>query len=254
MVNIRDFEDLNRSVLNKQNKDSVVEFALNMGKLLKNSQILLKNAAADLDSLKSEQLENQCRLLKVEDELSAKKSVQLEAVKSTVDEKLSSWSSIVKKNTGKKVTQKEMKKAVKSAMNESDREYNVIMFNVEEQDDDNPSESYDADTAIDIMNCAGLSTFDGEFITERIGTLDKDRNRPLKVKFDFKSAAFDLLAKSKNLKDDEDFGSVFIVPDRSREERVEHRKLVEQLKLTRTQNFKNVDLFGTRKFTQTIPG
>ena len=236
MVNIRDFEDLNRSVLNKQNKDSVVEFALNMGKLLKNSQILLKNAAADLDSLKSEQLQNQCRLLKVEDELSAKKSVQLEAVKSTVDEKLSSWSSIVKKNTGKKVTQKEMKKAVKSAMNESDREYNVIMFNVEEQDDDNPSESYDADTAIDIMNSAGLSTFDGEFITERIGTLDKDRNRPLKVKFDFKSAAFDLLAKSKNLKDDEDFGSVFIVPDRSREERVEHRKLVEQLKLTRTQN------------------
>ena len=56
MVNIRDFEDLNRSVLNKQNKDSVVEFALNMGKLLKNSQILLKNAAADLDSLKSEQV------------------------------------------------------------------------------------------------------------------------------------------------------------------------------------------------------
>ena len=53
-------------------------------------------------------------------------------------------------------------------MNESDREYNVIMFNVEEQDDDNPSESYDADTAIDIMNYAGLSTFDGEFITERI--------------------------------------------------------------------------------------
>ena len=166
MVNIRDFEDLNRSVLNKQNKDSVVEFALNMGKLLKNSQILLKNAAADLDSLKSEQLQNQCRLLKVEDELSAKKSVQLEAVKSTVDEKLSSWSSIVKKNTGTKVIQKEMKKAVKSAMNESDREYNVIMFNVEEQDEDNPSESYDADTAIDIMNSAGLSTFDGEFITE----------------------------------------------------------------------------------------
>ena len=129
-----------------------------------------------------------------------------------------------------------MNKAVKSAINESDREFNVIMFNVEEQDDDDPSENYDADTAMDIMESAGLNAVEGEFTTERIGALEKERNRPLKVKFDFKSTAFDLLAKSKNLKDDEQYGSVFIVPDRSREERVEHRKLVEQLKLMRTQN------------------
>ena len=45
-----------------------------------------------------------------------------------------------------------------------------------------------------------------------------------------------LLAKAKNLKDNEEYGQVFIVPDRSREERIEHRKLVEQLKLIRTQN------------------
>jgi ATP-dependent Lon protease len=131
MVNIRDFEDLNRSELNKQNKDNVDEFALNMGKLLKNSQTLLKNAATDPDSLKSQQLENQCRLLKVTTSYQLRNQFgwNLVAVKSTVDEKLSSWSSILKKSTGKKVTQKEMTKAVKSAMNESDREY-IIMFNL----------------------------------------------------------------------------------------------------------------------------
>ena len=36
---------------------------------------------------------------------------------------------------------------------------------------------------------------------------------------------------AKNLKDNEEYGQVFIVPDRSREERIEHRKLVEQLQL-----------------------
>ena len=41
-----------------------------------------------------------------------------------------------------------MKKAVKSAMNESEREYNVIMFNVEEQKDDDTSENYNYDTAL----------------------------------------------------------------------------------------------------------
>ena len=45
-----------------------------------------------------------------------------------------------------------MKKAVKSAINESDREYNVIMFNVEEQNEQDPSDNYDTDTALDIMN------------------------------------------------------------------------------------------------------
>ena len=97
----------------------------------------------------------------------------MEAVKNTVEEKLSSWAAVVKKNSGNKVTQKEMKKAVKSAINESDREFNVIMFNVEEQDDDDPSENYDADTAMDIMESAGLNAVEGEFTTERIRTLEK---------------------------------------------------------------------------------
>ena len=65
---------------------------------------------------------------------------------------MSSWAAVVKKNSSSKVSQKEMKKAVKSAINESDREYNVIMFNVEEQNEQDPSDNYDTDTALDIMN------------------------------------------------------------------------------------------------------
>ena len=195
-----------------------------------------KNAAADLDSLKCEQLQNQSKLIQAQEELSVKKSAELEAVNNTVDQKLTSWASIVEKNSSRKVTQKEMKTAVKSAMKERDREYNVIMFNVEEQDEDDTSENHDAETALEIMNCAGLNEFDGEFTAERIGSVDTERNRPLKVMFDYKSSAFDLLAKSKNLKDDANYFNVFIVPDRSREERIEHRKLVDQLKLRRSQD------------------
>ena len=235
-LNVSDLDNVTRSNVRVGNKDYVVDFAVKLATLLKTSRDLLRSAAADLDSLKREQLQCQSKLLSVQDELSVKKSAHLDAVKDTVEEKMSSWAAVVKKNSSSKVSQKEMKKAVKSAMNESDREYNVIMFNVEEQEEEDPSENYDADTALDIMNSAGIEAVEGEYTTERIGALQNDRNRPLKVKFDFKSTAFDLLAKSKNLKDSEIYGTVFIVPDRSREERVEHRKLVEQLKLIRTQN------------------
>ena len=234
--NVSDLDNVKRSVVRVGNKDHVVDFALKLATLLKTSRDLLRSAAADLDSLKREQLQCQSKLLSVQDELSVKKTAQLDAVKETVEEKMSSWAAVVKKNSSSKVSQKEMKKAVKSAINESDREYNVIMFNVEEQEEEDLSENYDADTALDIMNSAGLDAVEGEYTTERIGTLQNDKNRPLKVKFDFKTTAFDLLAKSKNLKDSEVYSTVFIMPDRSREERVEHRKLVEQLKLIRTQN------------------
>ena len=235
-LNIRELSDIKRTGLKAANKDIAVNLAINLASLLDRSGQLLRSASADLDCLKREQLESQSKLLMVQDELSVKKSAQLDAVKNTVEEKMSSWAAVVKKNSGNKVSQKEVKKAVKCAMNESDREYNVVMFNVEEQKEEDPSENYDADTALDIMNSAGLDAVEGEYTTERIGPLDKDKNRPLKVKFDFKSTAFSLLAKAKNLKDNEEYGQVFIVPDRSREERIEHRKLVEQLKLIRTQN------------------
>ena len=109
------------------------------------------------------------------------------------------------------------------------------MFNVEVQEEEDPSENYDPDTALDIMKSAGFVAVEGEFITARIGTLEKDKNWPLKVKSDFKSTSFNLLAKTKNLKDNEEYGQVSIVPDRSREARIEHRKLVEQLRLIPSQ-------------------
>ena len=198
---------------------------------------LVKCAAADLDFMKCEQLQNQSKLLEVQEEVMKNKSDQLEAVKSTVDDKLTGWAAIVEKNSAKTVTQKVMKKAVKSAMKECDREYNVVMFNVEEeQEDGDSSDQYNIDTARNVISSTGLTSFEGDFSTERIGSPDTEKNRPLLVKFDYKTAAFELLAKSKHLKDDENYSMVFIAPDRSREQRDEHRKLVQQLKKKRADN------------------
>ena len=83
-------------------------------------------------------MKNQSRLIQVQEELNVKGSVQLESVEKTVDDRLSTWSSVVAKNCEKKVSQNEMKKAVKLAIKEQDRERNVIMFDVPEPDIQGP--------------------------------------------------------------------------------------------------------------------
>ena len=235
-LKLKNLEDVTQSVLNHHNKDPVVRFAVSVTELLKRSQNLLNDPTSDLDCIKTEQLKNQARLLEVQDEPSEKKCQQLEAVKSTVDEKLTNWASVVENNTNQIVDKKEVKKAVKTALHESDREFNVVMFNVEEETEDgNSSKVFNDEVAIDVMKCAGLTGIGGVivFSTERIGVAKTGKMRPLKVKFENKAAAFDLLSCSKYLKDDETYFSVFIEPDRSREQRITHRKLVQQLKAKR---------------------
>ena len=61
LINVQDIDDLDKAVLSWSNKENVVSFALNTSKLLKSSHGLLKNAAADLDSLECEQLRNQSK-------------------------------------------------------------------------------------------------------------------------------------------------------------------------------------------------
>ena len=236
LFHVKDVDDISSSTLKPVKKDSLVEHTVKLAKLLKVSHKLLKNAATDLDSLKCEQLQNQARLIQVQEDLNVKKSVQLDSVEKTVDNKLSTWSSVVAKNSEKKVIQREMKKAVKLAINEQDRERNVIMFNVQEREVNDKNEHHDGHLAIKIMQSAGLPEQDGHFECKRIGSPEGSRIRPLKVVFSSKSTAFELLQKSKNLKDDEQFSNVFIAPDRSPEERAERKKLVELLKAKRAES------------------
>ena len=223
-INVKDVNDISKNCLKQIHKDPLVEHTLKLTKLLKSSHELLKSAAADLDTLKCEQLRNQSRIIQVQEELNDKKSVQLDSVQKTVDEKLTTWSSVVAKNSEKKVVQKEMRRAVKMAINEQDRERSVVMFNVKEREITDLNEHHDGELAYKIMQRAGLPEQDGTFNCERIGAPDSSRCRPLKISFSSKFTAFDLLLKSKNLKDDDQFNNIFIVPDRSREERAEHKK------------------------------
>ena len=148
-INVKDLDDISKTCLKQIHKDpDLVEHTLKLTKLFKSSHEMLKSAAADLDTLKCEQVRNQSKIIQVQEELNDKKSVQLDSVQKTVDEKLSTWSSVVAKNSEKKVIQREMKKAVKLAFNEQDRERSIIMFNVKEQEITDTNEHHDGDLGL----------------------------------------------------------------------------------------------------------
>ncbi len=88
-LSMRNLDDVSQNSFRNLNKDIVVEFSKSVAVILKRSHELLKLAATDLDILKCDQLKNQSKLLAIQDELTVKRSDQLEAVKTTVDEKLS---------------------------------------------------------------------------------------------------------------------------------------------------------------------
>ena len=86
------------NVLKRQNKETLISAIVSAVKIIDRSQDILNDAALDLDKVKRDHIENQSKLLVVQEELLNRKSEHLEEVKSTVDEKLTSWADVVKKN------------------------------------------------------------------------------------------------------------------------------------------------------------
>ncbi len=235
----KNLDDVSKASFSAVNKNSVVDLTKYLAALLARSQDLLKHAAGDLDSLKCDQIKIQSKLLEVQDEISVKKTDQLKEVKTVVEEKLSSWTEVVKKGTVSSnqsisLTPKKLKQAVKTAIQDSDRGRNVMMFNVpEENEDGSSSNNFDHSSTLQIMYSTGLMKR-CEISVERIGEHIAGKCRPLRVFTGSETIVFELSKGAKRLKDTACY-QIFIQPDRSREERVEHKKLVQMLKQKRAQ-------------------
>jgi len=71
----------------------------------------------------------------------------------------------------------------------------------------------------------------------RLGKVSKEktkRERPVNVTLSSHSVAHQILSQARRLRESENFGSVFVRPDRSEEERERNRLLVQELHKKRT--------------------
>ena len=228
LTRCKKLEEVTRDPLmsNKCTKDKLADIVLNLVGLVSKSRDVLRSAAGKLDEQKNDQISNQKQLLKLQEDLISSKKDQLGAVATTVKTEIRSFSDVVKKNcSGKTINPQKIAKAVRSANEQEDRSRTVIVFGVQEVQGGNSAEDpwFVNDMIAELEMNAVIER------CERVGT-ERGDFRPLKVKITDAGAARQLLSKAKGLKSIEKYKNIYIAPDRTKEERIARKKLVDEMK------------------------
>ena len=166
-----------------------------------------------------------------------KKSEQLDSVKNTVKTGIKTWANVVTKscsgNQNMGAPKKLIREAVKSVIGEHDRSCNIVVFGaveVKEQDKDDVPVT-DELYVKKIFENIGVQPYYETYY--RAGKEKAGTSRPLIVKMGSPVVVSEVLANAKLLKESRFYGKCFLAQDRSPEERIEHRKLIDEMKKRR---------------------
>ena len=167
-MKVKNIRDLSPSLMKQANKDTVIKLVSTLTGALTRSSELLQLAAADVDKLKTDQLRLQSELLSAKEDVLTGKNEQLVEMKTAVKSEIKSWADVVGKNcnSSETITPKNIKEAVKSAVIEEDRLHNIMIYGLEELDEEGSNEE-DKRQIAEIMHEIGL--FSDDVIIGRIG-------------------------------------------------------------------------------------
>ena len=150
--------------------------------------------------------------------------MKIDSVHQTVKTELKSWADIPKKGIASKtVTVNTVKEAVRSVNNEEKRSQCFLIHGVEENDNEIPCNI--------IQNVHQKLEFSPPNIVDsfRIGRKTPEKPRPIKVELEHPTDALVLLKKASKLKST-DLMSVYLSPDRNKQEQAAHSKLVAKMR------------------------
>ena len=202
--------------IRKADKEDLSNVILSLVDVTESSVSILRSAAVSMEQLCSEKVKNQGKIIKLQNELIQKQ----ETLSSVRTESGSSSQQVMKNN---------IKSAIKSVVQENERQQEIILFGVSEDTSDL------GETVKDIVRCVGAPAKPQVRDYCRIGLRVPEKVRPVKVTFSSKDDAKLTLQGGKNLKTSEKYGKVFIAPNRTPEERL-RRKLVQLLREKKTKD------------------
>ena len=154
---------------------------------------------------------------------------------------MKTWASVVKKSCSSlsTVPSKKLKEVVKSARSEEDRSHNFVIFGAEEEKEQVARDEVPVTDETLLTKIFEKLEFGGMLIVQdhfRAGVAKAGTSRPLVVNLDRPQSVIEVLSNAKKLKGSRYLGSVFLAPDRSPEERKEHRKLIDEMKKRREED------------------
>ena len=225
MCGANDTRDLTSDLFNKHSvsKAQLAEWLTSAVYLLDECSIpLMSYALQNVDDLKTEKIEDQKTIIKLQDEVIGKKNEEINSVKKTVTDELKSYSSVLQNTCTAALAPKNIVSAVKTVNAEDDRSRNVVLFGVTEEEGENAK--------CKVIEILGKLDEKPQILdSKRIGQRASGTTRP--IKFSVKSCAtvFQILRKAKRLKDIDGCKTIFIAPDRTLDERISRKKLVSEL-------------------------
>jgi hypothetical protein len=232
--------DVTSAACRRAVKETLVPLLTESFHLVRFQNEKMKQLKAELSSTKSQLIENQKWVISLQEKVLDCKEQQLAAVqtvvKTTVEdsvkEQFKSYSDIVQvcQPESPSLSPEVLKKVVQSVVQQEDRSRNLMVFGIPETENENLSERIQ-DVFQEIGMKPTLET------VSRLGKVSKEktkRERPVKVTLSSPSVAHQILSQARRLRESENFGSVFVRPDRSEEEREQNRLLVQELHKKRT--------------------
>ena len=224
---------LSSPILNKLKKDDLIDIVNNSLCYLNELVELTTDFRLTTKSMKNELIESQQSIIKLQSELLESKSEQLEslkvAVKSSVADSVKaefkSYSSVVQSSCPQNnaISTVELQKVVENVVQQEDRSKNLMIFGLPENNEEQ------LDVTVGKLFEAISEKPKVEVCRVGLGKSNQ-RARPVKVTAACSAVIDQILFKSKKLKETEGFKSVFLSPDRSLEQRTQHRELVKDLK------------------------
>ncbi len=222
---------LTADVFSKKNKPVLTSWLVQACVYLTDQVTMMKELQEEVVTLKSDLLDSQSSVIKLQEQLLVCKDEQLksvqEAVKSTVEETvqsgMKSYSDAVANTVPNlAITPATLKKAVKEVVEEGDRSRNIMMFGFKEVEDEKLASRVSV-----VFEKLGEKP---RFEATRLGGKVPGKARPVKVTLANHTIVHQILSRAKQLRQDVTHKNVFLTPDRTPEQQADQRKLVLELK------------------------
>ena len=186
---------------------------------------LMSTARSTIEQLQEEKISDQRAVIELQEKLICKKDGDLGLVSQTVKKELKSYSSALQQSCSTALSPKNIATAEKTITKGEDRTKEVVVFGVVEE----PSECVTTKVSRILEQLDEKPRITG---CRRIGQRATGESTKRPIIFSVKSTdiVYQILRKSKRLKDIEDYKTVYISSNRTPDERISRQKLVNELK------------------------
>ena len=210
--------ELNENLMKlSKNCLTLTEITLRLVSLYEKNLNTCKSAAVKIDQLKTEQIENQKKLMEIKD-------MKIDPVQQAVKKELKTWADAAQKGiVSKPITSQIVKQAVRSVNDEEKRSRCFLIHGVEEKDGEIPFEI--AQNVYRKLDFTPPSIVD----SYRVGRKTPGKSRSIKVEVEHPTDALVVLKKAGKLRST-DLRSVYLSPDRNKQEQQAHNKLVAKMR------------------------